>query len=532
MATKLRSLSKITARSPTTPRWLMDVIDSLKIHGWPAAIWRRASGVTRTAIRFSLTVGNWSSTDIRSGYADVALNSLRSEAWWISSSARPTFWRCCSRRVSPLTLEDIVNQLSNQYPAGHAAMRGAFERDKSLLRDVGVPIETEVLGGTRAGQTAYRVDRDRYELRDLDLTDDERRALQVAVAAARTTEAEFGMFKLGGVADSVGLHHRRTFRNSNCCLHCARPSRRERRVDFRYHSRRSHVAAVRAAAARGLLVRDRPRRGSRRGAHVSRRSDRRHGRRSGEGDEFERPADFDPRAVFPSDPKELGDGDQVAIVRIDQARATFAERELGAESVVRRLPGGDVDVEVPCANLDAFRSWLFGWGVHAEVVGPADVRDGRSSGCGRWRAGRDHPSSSRTPPLGRAAAPAAGDVAVADGARRGAGGRDGGAVRAQRGRVDRRPRARRAVRTAAVHRRDDRRVHRRGCGVRRPAAAVHQAVAADGAGGLRPADVGAGSDATARCRSRRSPRPSARQAGRRARRRWCGRRCAAAPGDC
>ena len=102
----------------------------------------------------------------------------------------------------PLTLEEIVNQLREQYPPGHAAMRGAFERDKSLLREIGVPIETEVLGGTRAGQTAYRVDRDRYELRDLDLTDAERRALQVAVAAARTTEAEFGMFKLGGVADS------------------------------------------------------------------------------------------------------------------------------------------------------------------------------------------------------------------------------------------------------------------------------------------------------------------------------------------
>ena len=53
----------------------------------------------------------------------------------------------------PLTLDDIVNQLGGQYPAGHAALRGAFERDKSLLRDVGVPIETEVLGGTKAGQT-------------------------------------------------------------------------------------------------------------------------------------------------------------------------------------------------------------------------------------------------------------------------------------------------------------------------------------------------------------------------------------------
>ncbi|HEX3090309.1 MAG TPA: WYL domain-containing protein [Ilumatobacteraceae bacterium] len=275
---------------------------------------------------------------------------------------------------SPLTLEDIVNQLSNQYPAGHAAMRGAFERDKSLLRDVGVPIETEVLGGTRAGQTAYRVDRDRYELRDLDLTDAERRALQVAVAAARTTEAEFGMFKLGGVADSSASI------TANLPQLELLPALREAiaaraSVDFRYHS------ADRTLQPYALLLREgfwyvmghdeghdevRTYRVDRIEGTVTR----------GEGDEFERPADFDPRAVFPADPKELGDGDQVAIVRIDQARATFAERELGPESVVRRLPGGDVEVEVPCANLDAFRSWLFGWGVHAEVVGPADVRDG------------------------------------------------------------------------------------------------------------------------------------------------------------
>jgi hypothetical protein len=31
----------------------------------------------------------------------------------------------------PLTLDDIVNQLGDQYPTGHAAMRGAFERDKA-----------------------------------------------------------------------------------------------------------------------------------------------------------------------------------------------------------------------------------------------------------------------------------------------------------------------------------------------------------------------------------------------------------------
>ena len=83
-----------------------------------------------------------------------------------------------------------------------------------------------------------------------------------------------------------------------------------------------------------------------------------------------------PRAVFPADPKELGDGGETATVRIDSARATFVVRELGTESIIRRLADGGVEVEVPCSNLDAFRSWLFGWGVHAEVIAPAHVRDG------------------------------------------------------------------------------------------------------------------------------------------------------------
>ena len=77
----------------------------------------------------------------------------------------------------PLTLERIAHELADQYPDGEAARRGAFERDKTVLRELGITIEQEVLGGDQAGRTAYRIDRRRYELADLALTDDERRQL-------------------------------------------------------------------------------------------------------------------------------------------------------------------------------------------------------------------------------------------------------------------------------------------------------------------------------------------------------------------
>jgi predicted DNA-binding transcriptional regulator YafY len=272
----------------------------------------------------------------------------------------------------PLTLDDIVTQLDGQYPEGSSAMRGAFERDKGLLREIGVPIETEVLGGPRAGQTAYRVDRDRYELRDLQLADDERRALQVAVAAARTSEAEFGILKLGGVAEGS------TAITANLPQLAVLPVLREAiaarsTVSFDYRG------TLRSLQPYALLLRE----GfwyvighDRGHAEVrTYRVDRVEGDvQLGDPAEFERPLDFDARTVFPADPKELGEANRTATVRIDRARAMFAERELGEGAVSGRLPDGSIDVVVPCANLDAFRSWLFGWGEHAEVRSPVGVR--------------------------------------------------------------------------------------------------------------------------------------------------------------
>jgi proteasome accessory factor B len=63
-----------------------------------------------------------------------------------------------------------------------------------------------------------------------------------------------------------------------------------------------------------------------------------------------------------------------AVVRIDASHAGRLSSEVAEDDVVRRLEDGSVEVQVPCTNLAAFRSWLFGFGTHAEVIAPVDVR--------------------------------------------------------------------------------------------------------------------------------------------------------------
>jgi len=274
---------------------------------------------------------------------------------------------------APLTQQQIVDELEGQYPTGDAAQRGAFERDKALLREIGVPLESEVLGGNDAGRTAYRIDRDRYELADLQLAPDEQAALQLAVAAARLADAQFGLLKLGGDRSSAPVVV------ANIPELPALPALREAsaaraEVSFGYHGspRRLHPYALLLRERFWYVIGHDVDRGEVRTYRV----DRMEGELAvGEAGAFERPADFDPRATFPTDPKLLGDEPAArAEVLVDEPRAAAIERELGAAAVVRRLPDGAVVVEVPCTNLDAFRSWLFGLGEYAEVLGPAGVR--------------------------------------------------------------------------------------------------------------------------------------------------------------
>jgi proteasome accessory factor B len=278
----------------------------------------------------------------------------------------------------PLSLTDISFELVGQYPDNVGARRGAFERDKAALREIGVPIEQEiVLGGDLAGQTRYWIDRDRYEMRDLQLEPDETRALQVAVAATRpgSVTGQEALWKLGGgvldggasiaaiVPDAVALP----------LLREALVAGRSVRFGYREVERRVDPWGVLLRSGFWYLVGHDHERDARRTFRI----DRIQGSVAiDEPITVPRPADFDPTDAVPGDPKLIGATGEIshASVWVHGERAAAVVRELGDERVLERRADGSVVVEVPCANLPAFRSWVLGFVEFAEVLGPDDVR--------------------------------------------------------------------------------------------------------------------------------------------------------------
>ena len=280
----------------------------------------------------------------------------------------------------PLTLEEITHELRGQYPARDPARRTAFERDKRQLRDEGVPLEQTVLSGDRAGATGYWIDRSRYALPDLGLTDDETRALQLAVATVHLGEDWGGdaLLKIG--PPELGAAPGRTARSwprsppRRTCPSCSPPTASGRRSRFGYRGRPRRLDPYGLLARSGfwyVMGFDHDA-----GEVRTYRVDRIEGPVvPGPGGAFEIPAGFDPADTFPADAKMVGEGEVVsARVWISAAQAPTVVRELGEAAVAERRAGGDLVVTVPYANRWALRAWVMGLVDDAEILEPEDLR--------------------------------------------------------------------------------------------------------------------------------------------------------------
>jgi proteasome accessory factor B len=281
----------------------------------------------------------------------------------------------------PLSLRDIAYRVPG-YPESHVARRQAFERDKRLLRDEGVPVLTERIDGEE--QLGYRVDPDAYYLPDLGLEAEEQAALNLAVAGVHLGEpiGRQALLKLGAGGESplrdapVPLVDLPSFGFGGLP---ALPAlfdaiRRAAVVDFAYRDepRRVDVAGLRFRQGHWYLVgfdRDR-------GEARTFRVDRIDGVPSlGAAGSARVPEAFDVDGAFSRDPWQFGTGEAVEVhVRVDGAEAGRVVAELGDQSVVSRSDDGAVVVRLSVTDVGALVLWVLDLLDHAEVVAPAEVR--------------------------------------------------------------------------------------------------------------------------------------------------------------
>jgi len=277
-----------------------------------------------------------------------------------------------------------IQQRVPGYNPDHDSFRRTFERDKKDLLSLGVPIEVVV--GTTAELTAYRVDKSKYELPDPGLESDELAALHLALetVAVGSSQADMAraMWRLGGVVDAatsdplgvpvgelteipsdpslVPLFRAVTERRTATFVYETSAGTAERRVepwhlDFRrgrwslsaFDSEREDQRNFRLDRIRGdVAIGDAASQ-----SHVA------------------------PKTVAEqSDPWEFGDTDPVMVsVRFDAEVALFAGDSLrSCDSTA--APDGSLIFHVPVTNWPAFRSFVLSFLDHAEILEPPEYR--------------------------------------------------------------------------------------------------------------------------------------------------------------
>ena len=280
----------------------------------------------------------------------------------------------------PLSLREIAHRVPG-YPETHGARRQAFERDKRLLRDEGVPVLVVSIDGEE--QLGYRVDPDAYYLPDLGLEAEEQAALNLAVAGVHLGEptGRDALSKLGAGGESplrgapAPLVDLRSIDGLPALPVLFDAGRNKAVVGFDYRGEARHVdvAGLRFREGRWYLIgfdRDR-------GDARTFRVDRIDGvPEVGEPSSGQLPDGFDVDAAFSRDPWQFGTGDEVDVdVLVDAAEAGRVVGELGGSSVVEQRDDGSVVVRLPVTDQNALVVWVLDLLDHAEVLRPPSARD-------------------------------------------------------------------------------------------------------------------------------------------------------------
>jgi predicted DNA-binding transcriptional regulator YafY len=288
----------------------------------------------------------------------------------------------------PLTFEEIRDRIEAYEHQDGASAKRMFERDKDILRDIGVPVELVATDPWEV-EKGYRIVEAEYYLPDLSFTHDELWALFVAAhAPGEDADAEHAFRKLAVGADE-GLLEAMAGRRQAPGLDVSGPHlgpvaqalASRRRIRFRYKPVQGR-AGMRRMDPYALLFRkgiwyvvgldvDR--------ADVrSYRLSRIRSEVEDAGEASAPPEGFEAARHLDAGP--LGDahGRPTHTARIafaDKVGWLVVATTQGAR-VARTRKGGWVEVEVPTDDPEGLAPWVLSFGTDARVVSPRSLRDG------------------------------------------------------------------------------------------------------------------------------------------------------------
>jgi proteasome accessory factor B len=276
----------------------------------------------------------------------------------------------------PLPAEEIRRTIPGYSSDSDEAFHRMFERDKDLLRGIGIPIELRPTDGWEV-EHGYVVDPGKYRLADPGLTDEERAALFQAaqtVTLGGEPAAPGAILKLGGarLAGAVEPLAADLGEAAETLGDLFQAVSERRRVRFKYKGDERRVAPYGIGHRRGhwYLVA-----GTRSGERMYRVDRMESIRVEDDANAFERPAGFKIKASLESMPWEAGSDDAVpAVIRFNAEIAWWAAKQLGA-GIARTTDDGGLEVTVPVANREAFIGWVLSFGEGAEVVKPEELRN-------------------------------------------------------------------------------------------------------------------------------------------------------------
>jgi len=283
---------------------------------------------------------------------------------------------CLLTADRPVSADEIRYTVAGYEGKTDEAFHRMFERDKELLREMGIPISLQPTDIWEI-EFGYVLPPEEYQLADPGLTDEERTALWLAAQIVRLGGQPQGpeaILKLGGIPFSGGgepLAAELGLGSTDLSTAFQAVADRSA-LEFVYRGRDRSINPYGLVHQRGhWYVVGKESGEELKAFRIDRTSNMRVGSEPGA---FERPVGFKAAEALPRAPWEAGEGDVRAEVQFDSDVAWWAERQLPPNAGRQHHDDGSITARLEVANEDAFIGWLLAFEEKAEVLAPAELR--------------------------------------------------------------------------------------------------------------------------------------------------------------